>query len=116
MWVPSVPPILQKIYETVAGLKHAVRYWRGVGPKVRTGNKGVRAESCRSGSCGGGPWWRPSAPPRAVSSWAHGGGLMGKSQWKDFYFKGFSLIPREADMAPAGCANRLVGAQNLSLQ
>lgn len=39
MWVPSVPPILQKIHETVAGLKHAVKYWRGVGPIVRTGKK-----------------------------------------------------------------------------
>lgn len=55
-------------------------------------------------------------PPRAVSSRSHGGGLMGKSEWKDFYFKGFSLIPWEADMAPAGRADRLVGAQNLSLQ
>lgn len=56
-----------------------------------------------------------AAPPRTVSSWARGGGLMGKSEWKDFYFIGFSLIPWKADIAPAGRADRLARSQNLSL-
>lgn len=54
------------------------------------------------------------------SSGHHGGGLMGRPEWKDFHFRGWFVSSWEAarllsDIA-AGRADRWIGAQNLSLR